>query len=421
MIVPEDIRQLKDEYLSLSQSEENRRRLCLWEREVVARDQWHGRPRLGALGQDGVVPVEVIIQFPFFLPIFEVDLAATYQEPKAYLRFHLQRMIWMFRNVPDDVPLDGVMPIYLSTPFEPSLLGVPFRWFAHQDPTVDQHERAPIQTRQDLECLAPIDFYRSGMMPLALRLYEGVRELVDDDLIVAFPEWQRGPFGVAHYLRGYQDLLADLAADPLFVHALMARIVAERRRWFEERARYLGEPVPAGSILDDEVDAGVIGARHYRDFVLPYEKEIGQYHGRISYWHSCGNTGPIARHVLNIGCVEMLDVSGWTDLEQVLSSIDARGLRIERRFKPVEDLQDAAPHRIEERVRQTVRLACDHGVGGLCLRTSGIQPWSNPCADVEKVRLWLDITRRVVEETLRARRVRSPRQVCSVLSDCRPS
>jgi hypothetical protein len=245
------------------------------------------------------------------------------------------------------------------------------------------------------------------MMQLAIRLYEEVRELVGDHMVVVFPEWQRGPFGVAHYLRGYQDLLADVAADPEFVHALLTRITAERQAWFEARARYLGQPIAAASILNDEVDAAVISPAHYRNFILPSEREIGRFHGRISYWHSCGNIGPIARLVVDLGCVDMLDVSGWTDLGQVLASIDAHGLRIERRFKPVEDLQDASPQRIEQRIRDTVGLACRHGVGALCLRTSGIQPWQNPQADVEQIRSWIGTARRVIDEELRSNGIAS--------------
>lgn len=406
--VPDDIQRLKDEYRALSQSDENRRRLSLWEPEVVARDQWHGRPRLGALRGQGTVPVEVIIQYPFFLPLLGMNLAEVYQDPAAYLRFHLQRMLWVFRHVPDDVPLDGVMPIYLSTPFEPSLFGVPFHWFDHQDPAIDQNAPPPVRTRADLDRLQPIDFRQSGMMPLAFRLYEGVCELAGDDLKVAFPEWQRGPFGVAHYVRGYQDLLADMASDTEFVHALLARITSERRAWFEARGRYLGQPVAAASILNDEVDAAVISPAHYYGLILPYESQIGRFHGAISYWHSCGNTGPMARDVVSTGRVEILDVSGWTDFGQVLASIDERHLRIERRFKPVEDLQAAPPERMEARVRETVDLACGHDVGALCLRTSGIQPWQNPQADIEQVRRWIDTARRVADETLRAHGIDAP-------------
>lgn len=125
---------------------------------------------------------------------------------------------------------------------------------------------------------------------------------------------------------------------------------------------------------------------------------------RLSLWEP----EVVARDVVSTGRVEILDVSGWTDFGQVLASIDARHLRIERRFKPVEDLQAAPPERMEARVRETVDLACGHDVGALCLRTSGIQPWQDPQADIEQVRRWIVTARRVADETLRAHGIDAP-------------
>lgn len=396
--IPDDVLRLKDEYLTLSDSDENQRRLRCWEPEVCARDQWHGRPRLHSFREQALVPLEVTIQHPFFLTMFGQNLADVYQDPVAYLRFHLQRMIWVFRYVPDDIPLDRVLPIYLSSPFEPSLLGVAYHFFPNQDPLIDQKQPPPVLSRHDLERLKPIDFSESGMMPLAHHLFEGVRGILGDEFTVVFPEWLRSQFGVALYVRGYQDLLIDTMTDPEFVHSIMARITHERQAWFEARARYLGEPIPPTSIFDDEVDAAVIGPQHYREFILPYEKAVGQYHKRVSYWHSCGNIGPMARDIMSIGCIDMLDVSGWTDLERVLSSIDATNLRLEIRFKPVEDLQDASPQWMEQRLRRALRLCRRHDVSAIALRVSGIQPWHAPGKDIEQVKLWIVTARRVALE-----------------------
>ncbi len=260
--------------------------------------------------------------------------------------------------------------------------------------------------RGDLERLKPLDFSQSGMMPLAHRLYSGVSEMVPGEFTVVFPEWLRGPFGVALYVHGYQDMLADLVADPEFAHAIMERVTHERRLWFEARARYLDQPIPPTTILNDEVDAAVIGPHHYRDAILPYEKVIGDTHKRILYWHSCGNIGPMARDILSIGQVELLDISGWTDLEQVFVSLlsaesgdGARKQRFEIRFKPVEDLHEASPDWIEQRLRHILSLCRRYDVSALCLRANAIQPWQSQEADLEKVRQWIDIARRVVAET----------------------
>jgi len=402
---PDDILGLIDEYLTLSESEENQRRLGNWEPIIVGTLEWHRPPRLGSFREEGLAPIQTTLQHPYFLEIFQSNLAEFYQEPTAYLRFELQKRIWAFRHVPDDIPLDRVIRVCFRSPFEASFFGVPYHFFPKQDPVINQTHEPPVLSRQDLDRLKPIDFYESGMMPLAHRLYEGVREMVPDEFTVVFSEWLRGPFGVALYVRGYEDMLADLVADPGFAHAVMTRVTRERQAWFEARARYLGQPVPPTTILDDEVDAGVIGPRHYRDFILPYEKEISDFHQRISYWHSCGNTGPMAADVLSIGHIELLDVSGWADLEQVLSSISqgeasnsATDQRVEIRFKSVEDLHEASPEWIETRLRKTLSLCRRYDVSALCLRADAIQPWGNLEVDIKKVKQWIDIARRVVSE-----------------------
>jgi hypothetical protein len=229
--------------------------------------------------------------------------------------------------------------------------------------------------------------------------------LAGDAFSVEFPEWLRSPFGTALYVRGYQDFLADLLIDPEFADAILDRITQARRAWFEARARYLGDPILPATILDDEVDMAVIGPHHYREHILPHERAIAQYHKRIIYWHSCGNITGMVRDILNIGHIELLDISGWTDLEKVLSSItrngvgcDGKNQRFEIRFKPVEDIQAASPQRIEERLRGVVRLCRDYDVSAFCLRANGLQPWESPAKDVAKANQWVNIARRVVEE-----------------------
>jgi hypothetical protein len=402
---PDDIQRLLAEYLRLADSQENQRRLGYWEPTVVGTLEWHRPPRLHSFRQEQLVPVQAVVDHPFLLSIFPQDLCQVYQDPVAYLRFDLQKKIWAFQNLQDDIPLDHIIRISFRSPFESSLFGVPYHFHSDRDPQIDQKVKPPVQTREDFDRLSRINFHHSGLMPLARHLYEGVKELVGNELTVAFPEWLRGPFGVALYVRGYQDLLVDLVVDPDFADAIMQRITEERKTWFETRARYLGEPMPPASLLNDEVDVAVIGPHHYRDHIFPHERATANYHKRIIYWHSCGNTGPMVRDILRIGAVELLDVSGWTDLEQVLSSttqngaeVNSRDQRLEIRFKPVEDVQDASPKRMEERLRETVRLCRAYDVNAFCLRANALQPWESPAKDVAKANQWLNIARRVVEE-----------------------
>ena len=391
----DDVRRLMEEYLALSESQENQRRLRCWEFEVCARDQWHGRPRADAFRREGAVPITVDLQNTFWLQLFPQDLAQCYQDPVVYLRFHLQKRIAAFRHLPDDTPLDRIIPIYLSTPFESSLFGVPVHFCPDKDPVIDQQAAVIVHSSSDLSRLESVDFCKSGMMPLAHRLYEGIREMAGETFTVLFPEWIRGPFGVALYARGYQDLLVDLVGDPVFADAVLERVTRARQAWFLARAQFLGEPVPPASLFNDEVDAGVIGPRHYRERILPFENSLAHFHGRISYWHSCGNSAPMARDVVGMGRVDLLDVSGWTDLEEVLSSLKGQVPRLEIRLHPMKDLQDASPDWMAERVRRIVALCRRYDVGAFTIRVSGLQPWITVEEDMAQVQRWISIARQV--------------------------
>ena len=388
----EQVRRLMHDYLTLSETPENTRRLTCWEREVCARDQWHGRPRPESFRREGAVPLTVDLQNTFWRELFSQDLSEIYRDPVAYLRFHLQKRIEQFRRLADDTPLDRIIPIYMSTAFETSLFGMPPQLFPDKDPIIDMHPI--IHSPADLSRLEEIDFRRSGMMPDAHRLYDGIREMAGDRFKVIFVEWLRGPLGVSLYLRGYQDLLLDLATDPEFAHGVLDRVNRAREEWFRARAQLLGEPIPHGSIFNDEVDASVIGPRHYREHVLPYEKALGEFHGRISYWHSCGNTAPMDRDIAGMGRVDLLDISGWTDLAQALPALEGRVPRLEIRLHPLKDLQQASPEHMAERVRGVVALCRRYDVPACTLRVSGLNPWSGHLdADIAHAQRYLTIAR----------------------------
>ena len=194
-------------------------------------------------------------------------------------------------------------------------------------------------------------------------------------------------------------MLLNMVRDPDFFHELMGRATNERKNYFKARAQLVGEKkIPPGSLFNDEVDSGVIGPMHYRDFIKPYEIELGIFHGRISYWHSCGNTWPMVKEVADMDCVDVLDVSGYTDTEKALSSINGKVPRLDIRLHPIKDLQDASPDWMKTRVSQVVTLCRDYDVPSVSLRVSGLNPWETVEKDFKKIRQWISIARRVISQ-----------------------
>ncbi len=393
----DEIKILMDEYMELQASAENNRRLACWEAEVCARDQWHGRARREAFRNEGAVPITVDLQHPLWLQRFPQDLARTFTEPELYLRFYLQKRIDQFRQFRDDTPLEPLIPIWLHTPFEMSLFGMPVHYFESKDPLIDL-DHPVCTTPEQLVDLAPIDFTTSGMMPLAHRMYHEIGAIAGDLFTVLFPEWIRGSFGVALYLGGYNNMLLNMLTQPDFFHGLMARITDERKNYFIERRRIMDDrEIPPGSLFNDEVDNGIIGPRHYRDYIKPYEIELGEFHGRISYWHSCGDTSGLVAEIADMGLVDVLDISGFTDVEKALDAIGGSLPRLDIRLHPLEDLQNATPERMAQRLRQVIRICRQHDVPAVSIRVSGLNPWKTPREDFDQIRKWIDIARAEIE------------------------
>lgn len=394
----DEINYLIDEYLELYETKENRRRLSCWEPEICARDQWHGRARENAFRDESAVPITVDLQNPLWIKRFPQDLSHTFKDPHAYLKFYLQKRIESFRLFRDDTPLELIIPIWMHTPFEMSLFGMQTLYFRDQDPVVHQ-DSAVCHSKEDLDRLPHINFYQSGMMPLAHRIYEGIKEVCEPQFKIIFPEWIRGPLGVALFLRGYTNLLLDMTGDVELVHGLMKKVTDERKRYFSMRASFMGEDViPPGSLFNDEVDSGIIGPMHYREFVKPYEIDLGKFHKRISYWHSCGNIKLMVNDIVDLKCVEVLDISGWTSLEGALDSINGRVHRLDIRLHPLKYLQDATIDHMAQRVKQVITLCRKYDVPACSLRVSGLQPRKNLKIDFEQIKRWIETARKIIEK-----------------------
>ena len=390
-----------DEYLTLYDGEDNRRRLSAWEPEVCARDQWHGRTPENSFRETGHVPITIDIQHPLWLKVFPQDLSQTFTNAADYLKFYLQKRVTQFKEFQDDTPLEPIIPMWMHTPFEMSLFGLPVHYFSDKDPLIDMNASA-CQSREELDRMPPVDFYRSGLMPLTHRIYEGILGMTGSRFKVLFPEWTRGPFGVSLYLGGYTNMLLNMAQDPEFFDAVMDRVTEERKKYFQARQELMNEAeIPPGSLFNDEVDTGVIGPAHYRDFIKPYERQLGRFHGRISYWHSCGNIWSIAPEVADTGYVDVLDISGYTDHEKALRLIGDKVPRIDLRLHPIQDLQNAPEDRMEQRLKQILGLCNENHVAAVSLRVSGLNPWLSLEEDFEKIRRWIRIARRVIDDNIR--------------------
>ncbi|HSV31396.1 MAG TPA: uroporphyrinogen decarboxylase family protein [Atribacteraceae bacterium] len=384
------LRRLQERIRHIADSPENRRRSECWEDNAGdARDHWRGVPKKGL----GYVPFYADCENSLWARIIGFDLETYYTDPAVYLESQLKMTLYRYQHFSDYAAVGKIVPIWLGVPFEPSFFGVDVVFEPGHDPWIGK--RPVIEHEHDLASLKPIDFYHSGLMPVAHRLYSGIGELLDDDFQVAFPEWGRSPFAVAMHLRGMANIAVDLVDQPDFARSLIDYVTQARIEWTTQRFRFLGIPVQRGNLYNDEVNSLLLSPRTYQAFVLPSEQELSRFHGGIAYWHSCGDTTALLESIKQIPNLGMFHRGPWTDLAKVVQ-VFGGSQRIEICVDPANDIQFASTPAMEEQVLtlQTVL----QGRADAVLRIEGSLV-DSPHQAVEQLREYIGVARRVLRST----------------------
>jgi uroporphyrinogen-III decarboxylase len=300
-------------------------------------------------------------------------------------------MIYRFEVFQDFTCIEKTIPIWLGPPFESTLLGSEAVYVSGESPWLD---REPvIKDYDDLSNIQMPDFYKTGLMPLAHKMYHEISEMVDGKYTVVFPEWGRGPFGVAFHIRGFNNLLMDMIVNPKFVHQLMALINEARKEWVSDRAQFLGRQVEKGNLYNDEVNCPTLSPNQYEEFVLPYEIELCNFHGGIVYWHSCGDITKLLESIRQIPQIDMLHIGPWTSLldsERVFGKDTA----LEKCLMPTEDVQMASPKEMEIKLQEIKNI---FEGSHYTVRADGLQLINDVNHDVEVINQWVKIARKVLK------------------------
>lgn len=277
--------------------------------------------------------------------------AQWFFDARTCVESQLRWKLLFHEEIKDDTPITFEVGFDMGVALEPSLFGVAPLFREIEDPWYGD----PIlKEPEDLQKLAPPDFFDSGIMPQVHRLYAAINDLVRGRVPVRFPGWARGPWSVACMLRGFTPLYLDLIENPEFVHGLMQRIVDARIHFERQRCRFLGidvqdqdykwpyvvyRPTTNSAQYNDEVDGNLISAKTYTEFILPYERQLAEFYGGLSYYHSCGNLDAFFAGLATVPNLGKIHVSHASDLRRAVA---AGGFAIlEKSLNPYDDVLDA--------------------------------------------------------------------------------
>ena len=384
----DEIRHLMDRVAALAESAENRAKIEHWARYRS------GLPSC----QDPEGPMFTMdIGIPTWSRILGFDVRQFYADTATQIRYGLLMRLWQLENLGDDTPVGvgiGVNPV--GVVLEPSMLGVEIGFPPDMEPWA-LHDKAVVNDEADLDRLEMPDFFTSGAMPAVHRMYaeavELMRELDGGTWKVGFPGAIRGVLGLAQAMRGpHENIILDIVDRPDFAHRLFRYVTDFHCYFWRERAKFLGEPVGLGHIGNDEVTVPLVSPRLYREFLLPYETDISEFHGGLSCWHSCGTTTPLLALIKEIPNIKQFYTGPWTDVDAVMETFGA-DTPVMIAVNTVDDIMAATPEQMEAKIRDLV-TRCEGAA--LHIRGGAMNSAFDLNADLAQMRLWNRIARRVI-------------------------
>ncbi|NLN17419.1 MAG: hypothetical protein GX182_08910 [Firmicutes bacterium] len=387
------IRRLLERFLARAEEERNRERRARWEGWFAdGIDQWRGVP-LDA-GQRRP-PMVIDLQMNAWRKLLGFDMEEYYQDPVVFLENYLTIQLKRYEMFDDDYYLSPHIRLYMGAAFEITLLGGKAIFSSEEDPWPDT--KVVVETVEDIEAIREskafaAGFQDSGLMPMARRMYDGVSQLLaasgfGAEFQVRFPLWIRGPFGVAVYLAGFNQVLTAMMVDPDFMHRLMRLVTDARKRWYEETFGKDGVGSVGGYLFNDEVNCPCLSPALYEEFVLPYEKELCDFHRGLDYWHSCGNVTQLLPLIAQIPQIKMLHVGPWTDMGEAARIFGQRS-KLEICPNPEKRILQASRQETEAYAQQVKETVGTDGDKGYYLRASGLMFRDEPDEVLAKVKLW---------------------------------
>lgn len=320
-----------------------------WNAPVVQHTYMHPVPK-----RKDQIPIVADLECPLWAKVLNFNVKEFYTNPLTYLEKQLEMSLFRYQVFKDDSGLGRTVAIWLGVNFEGSLLGCPSVYQDHCDPLVDRSSII-VNDGESLRKLEAkeIDFRNSGILPLAHEFYGRIKEALPPNWKVIFPDWVIGPFGVGSYLRGYENILADLVLAPEFFVKILDVVSDKMIEFSRERAKFLGIRVEKSNLHHDDVNGQNFSREAYSRFVFPAENKLSSFYGGFQYWHSCGNVESFIDDLLEFENLVMLDCGGWNNLSVFLEAFQRKGINgigIEKRFNPVRDVMRSDDRAIRKRI-----------------------------------------------------------------------
>lgn len=379
MVLQDEIKKMIDLIEENIDTPANLRRQGLWDEK--------GLP----LKDSPKIPVTVNPEISMWCRLFEVSLVDFYQVPEVYVYAQLKSKLFAFDNFNDDKPLDRSIWMWFGTPFEGSLFGLPFEFLEYMEP----EDGGAVLYEDCLEASSEIqqpDFFTSGMMPLAHRMYEECSKLLPDDYDIDFPDYIQTPAATAAHLLGIEHFLMQCVTEPQGIKQLLSRLLGIRVQYRRDRAQFLDGKLEPGIYDNDIVGIPLVSPQFYQDVIWPIENEMAIQEGGINYWHSCGNTTAFHEFINKLPAIGLRHISAWTDRQRAAEAIHDNDAALQVCVHPLEEVIYADDSKIEESITEIIETLGNHRIK---IEADCLQAHMDLPEQINRIQNWIAIAQKI--------------------------
>ena len=230
------------------------------------------------------LPVGFIIDSPWLPNWYGINILDYFTNDQLWLDANLKAI----KQFPDVLFLPGFWSEF-GMCSEPSAFGVRCTFPLNEFP----HAHTGIHSPAEIDALPVPDPRTDGLMPFILNRLKLAQPRIEDAGHKIRFAVARGPLNIGTYLMGVTEFLLVMMTEPEKITQLIKKITAFLKDWLQLQMETF--PSIDGILLLDDI-IGFIGETEFRQFGLPYFKELYESDVSIKFLHndaSCRVSAPL--------------------------------------------------------------------------------------------------------------------------------